>query len=128
MGHQIGDDVLKFVAQRLQNTMRETDFIARVGGEEFMVILPQTDERGASGFAEKLCTDLAACKVPIVGKVTISIGGAVARPVDQAAEVALRCADAAMYQAKDAGRNKYSIYNNSVGERYDLELQMEPPH
>lgn len=105
-GHEVGDDVLKFVAQRLQNTMRATDFIARVGGEEFMVILPQTDESGAKGFAEKLCADVAACKVPIVGKVTISIGGALARPLDPEAEIAVRGADAAMYQAKQAGRNR----------------------
>ncbi|MBU1439494.1 MAG: GGDEF domain-containing protein, partial [Gammaproteobacteria bacterium] len=105
-GHQIGDDVLKFVAERLQNNMRATDFVARYGGEEFIVILPLADEEGAKVFAEKLCADLASCLVPVVGKVTASFGGAVAKLADTSAETALRAADGAMYQAKQNGRNR----------------------
>jgi diguanylate cyclase (GGDEF)-like protein len=105
-GHQIGDDVLKFVAERLQNNMRATDFVARYGGEEFIVILPLADEEGAKVFAEKLCADLASCLVPVVGKVTASFGGVVAKLADTSAETALRAADGAMYQAKQNGRNR----------------------
>ncbi len=113
-GHEVGDQVLKFVALQLQQQLRGTDFIGRFGGEEFIVLLPMVDEKGARQFAEKLCLALSQCQVPVVGTVTASIGGAMAQLTDAAMETALRAADAAMYQAKQTGRNRVVFAGDAV--------------
>lgn len=113
-GHEVGDQVLQFVALQLQQQLRATDFIGRFGGEEFILLLPITDEQGARQFAEKLCLVLSQSQAPVVGSVTASIGGAMAQLSDPAIETALRAADAAMYQAKQTGRNRVVFAGDAV--------------
>ncbi|MEY4593004.1 MAG: hypothetical protein RIR18_1899 [Pseudomonadota bacterium] len=103
-GHETGDIVLKHVAAILQESARVTDFVARLGGEEFVVLLPNTDE-GARVIAEKMRQAVSESSAPVVGKVTISLGMAVASTEDENEATALNAADQAMYRAKGDGRN-----------------------
>lgn len=103
-GHHAGDTVLRDLGALLSQTIRATDGVGRLGGEEFVVVLGDSDENEAAVFAEKLrltvesmvfCGDL---------KISISIGVAESMPGENG-EAVLKRADAAMYDAKHAGRN-----------------------
>lgn len=115
-GHQIGDDVLKVVAEVLRNTVRKIDIPARFGGEEFMVILPATGERGARKLAERIREAVAELRIPIPGKgevsVTISVGVRTHRPNDTTVGMLIHEADEAMYQAKRTGRNRTCAFED----------------
>ena len=105
-GHGVGDQVLHEVAQRLLGASRSTDFVARFGGEEFLVLLPETDAEGAVVAAEKLRAAIEAGPIGSAGRVTASLGlctDAQARG-DRAA--VLKAADEALYDAKAGGRNR----------------------
>jgi len=107
-GHEVGDAVLKQVADILETSTRGTDFIARFGGEEFIAILPDTLE-GATELAEKLRMAVHEAQLPLVGQVTISIGIGFANLNDADQDVAVRAADAALYRAKAAGRDRICV-------------------
>ena len=117
-GHDAGDLVLKALAQLLQSRLRETDCAARLGGEEFAVLLPATDIEGALFVAQDLVRRAADQVHPGVGSVTISVGVASYGPLgsaDPAAPRQLLCeADQALYAAKGAGRNQAMIYTETV--------------
>jgi diguanylate cyclase (GGDEF)-like protein/PAS domain S-box-containing protein len=104
-GHPVGDAVLKEVVARMTDRIRETDLLARWGGEEFLVILPGTDAAGARQLAETLCAAVAEAPIPPVGTVTVSIGVAAFHP-GEAVEPWIARADEALYDAKEAGRNR----------------------
>lgn len=108
-GHAVGDAVLQAVAQQLRTTVRASDVVTRHGGEEFLVLLPDTDEAGLAAVAEKLRAAVEACAPAPVGRVTMSLGGAVAPGGAVAADELLRRADRALYAAKDAGRNRVRL-------------------
>ena len=107
-GHPAGDHVLRAVAQLLQRYTRAADFVARLGGEEFVVLLPATRVDQARVIADKLRELVAAKEHTFDGgavTVTVSCGIAEAGAGDTAADVYAR-ADAALYEAKAAGRNR----------------------
>lgn len=107
-GHMAGDKVLKLVAQTLSQTLRETDFAARFGGEEFAILLPNTAADDAMRVAEKLRQAVAACPFHRRGKevaVTISFGLSEIAPTDRL-ETLFERVDHALYQAKQQGRNR----------------------
>lgn len=104
-GHEAGDHVLRQMAGVLADSLRATDFVARFGGEEFLVITPDTDIEGTRASAEKLRKAVAGQSFPAVGTVTLSIGVASAQLEDAHQDDAIRRADAALYRAKDEGRN-----------------------
>ncbi|MFP4028247.1 MAG: diguanylate cyclase [Candidatus Brocadiia bacterium] len=100
-GHQVGDRLLKRCAELIQRNVRETDFVGRYGGDEFCVILPETDPQGAELVAEKLRKSVENSEdLPM----TISVGLAIWEP-GYNTERMLRQADKALYEAKDDGRN-----------------------
>lgn len=103
-GHDTGDDVLRFTAQVARTVMRDQDRLGRWGGEEFMVILPDCDERGAERIAVRLQWAMGARPHPRAGAITVSCGVAARRPGEDASDV-LRHADEALYAAKREGRN-----------------------
>ena len=108
-GHLVGDDVLKAVAQHLLDNLRSTDAVFRIGGEEFLLILPGADQREATQRLQGICTQLAACDVATRGgdqRVTLSAGLAYWPEQGQALDELLQAADAALYQAKRSGRNR----------------------
>ena len=106
-GHAVGDRVLVEVAERIRGFLRtDLDTVARFGGEEFTVILPETGGEGAAVVAEKLRAAVAATPFRDGFQVTVSVGVAT-RPEDGAApEELLRAADAALYEAKRSGRDR----------------------
>lgn len=107
-GHPVGDAVLKEVVRRLSERIRETDLLARWGGEEFLVILPGTEQTGAHQLAETLRAAVAEAPIAPVGTVTISAGVATFRP-GEAVQQWIARADEALYDAKENGRNRVAI-------------------
>lgn len=108
-GHATGDAVLALVAGLLAATVREADFVSRYGGEEFLVLLPDTALEGARTVAEKLRTVVAETAHPVAGRITISIGLAMAAPGTGELATVVAQADAALYEAKRSGRNRLVI-------------------
>lgn len=104
-GHDRGDQVLKTVVQRLQSGLRDTDTLARWGGEEFIVLNPQSTCEGASVLAERLRQALAGTPIEAAGQVTASFGVA-GYVAGDALDPLVKRADAGPYAAKHAGRNR----------------------
>jgi diguanylate cyclase (GGDEF)-like protein len=112
-GHQTGDEVLREVARRMQRSLRRYDTAGRLGGEEFLLVLPECSLEEGVKLAERLCHLVRS--EPVIAKnisieVSISLGVAVANQVVPAdLEALLGSADAALYRAKEAGRNRVEI-------------------
>ncbi len=104
-GHLIGDAVLVRIAGILRENVRKSDTLGRWGGEEFLLILPETDLEQACLLAEKLRQSIAAEHFPVVGPKTCSFGVASFQPGDTGDRLLAR-ADEALYEAKHAGRNR----------------------
>ena len=128
-GHVAGDEVLKIFAHRLQDNLRSFDMVARLGGEEFVVVLPDTTPHMTYFIAERLRRAVAdkpvKCSVP-EGEISIStsIGGAVIEPGDYEVQEILDRVDKYLYEAKNGGRN--CCIFESVG-RLNPEEYMQSP-
>ena len=110
-GHASGDQVLKTVAQRVSGSIRDFDLLARYGGEEFVVIMPSTPADISLMVAERLCGMIANNPFEASGSespldITVSIGVATTTDPMVTADELLRRADAALYEAKNGGRNQ----------------------
>jgi len=108
-GHLAGDDVLRNTAIQLGALLRQTDILGRYGGEEFGLLLPETKLEGAHILAERIRAQIAEIQVPYGNthiQVTISAGIAEYHPDMARYEDLVKAADDALYQAKDAGRNR----------------------
>jgi diguanylate cyclase (GGDEF)-like protein/PAS domain S-box-containing protein len=110
-GHQTGDQVLQTVASIMRDRLRRVDVLGRYGGEEFVMLLPETSRTTAMATANRLCAALAATSMPIEGEdavsVTVSIGvAALTDCMGVTLEQLLARADQALYEAKNAGRNQ----------------------
>lgn len=106
LGHPKGDEVLAAVGSVVKGTLRDSDFAARFGGEEFLVLLPGSDRENGAMVAEKLRLAIASLRVPEVNGIQASFGVA-AMPEDaDSREQLLRRADRALYAAKRSGRNR----------------------
>ncbi|RZS87537.1 diguanylate cyclase (GGDEF)-like protein [Motilibacter rhizosphaerae] len=107
-GHKAGDALLAGVAAALQERLRETDVVARLGGDEFAVLLREVDLTAATALAESLVSAVAAVRVPgaRTGRASTSIGGCVFGEGWADAAAVVVAADSAMYDAKEAGRNR----------------------
>ncbi|MCK3775154.1 PleD family two-component system response regulator [Ensifer sesbaniae] len=110
-GHDAGDEVLREFANRIRTTVRGADLACRFGGEEFVVVMPDTSAEMAAGVAERLRLIIESLPFPVpqadgVLKVTASMGIATLRPDADTAEALLKRADTALYQAKNEGRNR----------------------
>lgn len=104
-GHPVGDELLRSVARTIAGSVREADFVIRIGGEEFIVLLPRTDLQGALLVAEKIRQAIAANPLPAVGVRTASLG--VAEHIRYESFLHwYRRVDGALYQAKQSGRNR----------------------
>ena len=98
--------MLAQVARILSATVRESDFVSRYGGEEFLVLLPDTALDGARSVAEKMRAAVAAATHRVAGPITISIGLAMVSPQQGDLEAAVAQADDALYEAKRSGRDR----------------------
>ena len=104
-GHAVGDEVLRRLAELLNERLREADIAGRWGGEEFLIVLPHTDQEGARRVAEDLRRALEATTMPEVGQVTMSLGCSGYRN-GEGIDPFIKRLDDALYAAKDAGRNQ----------------------
>lgn len=112
-GHECGDEVLKQVSRTILGLLREQDHVARWGGEEFLVMLPETGLKGAESVADKLRMAVAetVAKGPDGGvKVTMTFGVAEFSNMVSVDEI-IKNADNALYQGKETGRNKVVVYS-----------------
>ena len=108
-GHAVGDEALKAFTANCQELLRENDVLGRIGGEEFSIILPETERAGAENVAERFRQTTADLKLYAEEQVvhyTVSIGVTHLRQEDTGFEPVLRRADEALYLAKNGGRNK----------------------
>jgi len=108
-GHIAGDGVLRQIAEVLRSHVRGEDIAARIGGEEFAVLLPEESPFGAHAFAERLRQAVAATPFAPGGvprRLTVSIGLAWLSPAHASRPALMRAADEALYAAKDGGRNR----------------------
>jgi diguanylate cyclase (GGDEF)-like protein len=116
-GHATGDRVLIAVADAMEAVSRENDVVARIGGEEFCALLPETDADQALAFAQRLGTAIEAIRVSVENdnvSPTISIGLSSNAEVSRSFDEMLSQADAAMYAAKRAGRARIVMWNTSI--------------
>ncbi|QOP46159.1 sensor domain-containing diguanylate cyclase [Sulfurimonas paralvinellae] len=112
-GHATGDDVLKKLADVLRESLRDTDYVGRYGGEEFVIALPDTSLNDAVEFAQRLRKKVAAISCHPEEKesfnITISLGVAELNSENNTVDKILEAADSAMYRAKESGRNCVKI-------------------
>jgi diguanylate cyclase (GGDEF)-like protein len=104
LGHAAGDSVLRTVVALVADRVRRLDRVFRIGGDEFLLLLPDTDLNAAQTVAEDLRTRIAAAAMLGAAPVTVSIGVAVRQPGQQI-DAWMHAADAALYRAKQQGRN-----------------------
>lgn len=117
-GHDAGDNVLKELAFRAQNSVRADDVVVRLGGDEFVIMLVEEDRRNLKAIAERMFTLLSglvycgSTSIPI----SVSMGATTFEPGLSSLEEALKEADTALYEAKRQGRNKVVLYTSEMGE------------
>ncbi len=126
-GHDVGDELLKSVANRLFSCVREDDTVARIGGDEFTVLLANTDQVSVVKVIEKIF-DAMQKPFLVLGieiHTTFSVGVSIYKQDGEHPDTLLRNADTAMYKAKDSGKNTYQFYNEQmtalVRERLELD-------
>ncbi len=107
-GHLAGDDILKALVQKVTKQIRETDIFARWGGEEFVLLMPETNKEEAFEVCESLRKEIAFLEHPTVGNITCSFGISQLLKADTKESIFKRCDDA-LYKAKHSGRNRVEI-------------------
>ena len=128
-GHGVGDEVLKTIAFRLKDSLRSFDLVARLGGEEFVVILPDTNEEMSHFVSERLRRTIGErpIKCNVEGgeiTVTTSIGGAFIEPGIHSVQAVIDRADKALYAAKEGGRD-CTVFEN-IGKLDPEKFKQEP--
>ena len=132
-GHAAGDSVLRHLAATMGKTLRGMDLVARVGGEEFAILLPESDADGARAFATRLCQMIAAQTVDVDGvaiRVTVSAGTATMDASIDSIDLLMKRADTAMYAAKASGRNRVVCWTAALASgltHTPLQLPLQPP-
>ncbi len=133
-GHPAGDQVVSQVAQFLRRSVRQEDFVARYGGDEFALILPEVSLQQAVEVAERIRQEVAVTPFELSGisetvAITFSIGvaGPPAEPSEEiTSETILRWADQALYRSKAAGRNKVHWYHPELEQIFPADVALKP--
>jgi diguanylate cyclase len=127
LGHAAGDRLLVIVAERLRAALRPDDLLARFGGDEFVILLAQTDERGALVIAARLRNELGR-PVQLDGHsrhVTASVGLTLSDRNDVHATDLIRDGDAAMYRAKVSGKDSYALFDSGLQDEVRQRMELE---
>lgn len=127
LGHHMGDEFLKIIAQRLQCEIRDTDTAGRFAGDEFAILLPNTEAEEAISLAQRLNTALAE-PFEVNGhslSVSASIGIALNYITEESVDSLLKKADQAMYFTKKAGKNNYTLYTTELDQESAFTLLVE---
>jgi two-component system, cell cycle response regulator len=112
-GHLLGDRILQSVAKVLRTSIRRRDKVGRFGGDEFMIVLPETGPRGAFRLAERIRSNIqikAGVDIGFSAGITASLGAASCHAADPDCDNLLACADSALYRAKSLGRNRAELW------------------
>ncbi|MBV1790291.1 EAL domain-containing protein [Marinobacterium sp. D7] len=128
LGHPLGDQLLVAVAERLQACLRDTDRVARVGGDEFAVLLTDDSSTEEAIRISRRIIDKIGRPYNIEGHVIvvgISIGIAISPRDGHDPDRLMKCADLALYRAKDEGRNRYSFFEQEMGARLQARRTLE---
>ncbi len=128
LGHMLGDRLLIEVAQRLSRCLRQDDTVARLGGDEFVLLINSIPDIQAALNAAQRIQDSLKYGFNLGGQevfTTVSIGIALGHPHYESAEDLLRDADAAMYKAKQQGKNRYAVFQNNMHSQAVALLQLE---
>ncbi|MES2952544.1 MAG: EAL domain-containing protein [Pseudomonadota bacterium] len=136
LGHGVGDQLLQSVAQRLVACVRQSDTVSRQGGDEFVVLLSEIEHAEDAAQSAQKILDALALPHPIDGRnlhISVSIGISVCPADGQEPDTLLRCADTAMYHAKESGRNNFKFFKQEMNTRaverqtieYGLRLALE---
>ena len=128
LGHSVGDELLKQVANRLRSCLREGDTVARLGGDEFIVLLPNINSDDIARLVAKKLVD--AIKQPffVDGNelfLTGSIGISMFPENGETADLLIKNADTAMYYTKEQGKNSFNCYNRDMSIKHSRMLNME---
>lgn len=114
-GHVLGDAVIREVSRRIKASVRKSDVVVRYGGEEFMIIVPETRDGSLSRIGEKIRAAVSEFPLSQAAiQVTVSVGATEFRPGVESAETLIERADRALYRAKEAGRNSVMVDENLV--------------
>jgi len=128
LGHEIGDKLLIHVSKLLENLIRESDTLARIGGDEFVILFPIVNSTNdVENIAKKILSTLQE-KHDIDGHklfVTTSVGISMFPDNSKDVENLIKDADTAMYEAKNSGRNSYALYTESMGNHISKQLELE---
>jgi diguanylate cyclase (GGDEF)-like protein/PAS domain S-box-containing protein len=132
-GHAAGDYLLKTIAKRIQNVIRKQDTIARMGGDEFVLVLADVGKtkKKAQAYSQKIIEKISsAIKVPFEyddyqHQCSASIGVCLFKGKAADSEELLRRADMSMYLAKKLGRNCYQVYDENMQPKYDYQMQLK---
>jgi diguanylate cyclase (GGDEF)-like protein/PAS domain S-box-containing protein len=128
LGHAAGDKLLKEAAERLRSCIRSSDTVGRLGGDEFAAILSELGKLGDAGLVAQKIIDVFKRPFDLEGKetyVTASVGITLYPADSDSAEALVVNADAAMYRAKEQGRNNYQYFTRDMNERALQRVQME---
>jgi diguanylate cyclase (GGDEF)-like protein len=133
LGHRAGDELVAAVGRALTDELRDGDIAARLGGDEFAALLHDADLAGAAACAQRICASIRTSQLrPGVrpGQITVSIGVAPLAAMEASWDGALANADAAMYAAKESGRDGYAVHEGTVApaavirERFDWSTRL----
>jgi diguanylate cyclase (GGDEF)-like protein/PAS domain S-box-containing protein len=127
LGHHLGDEFLKMVSERLQQNLRKTDTISRLGGDEFTILLPETSREVVIRLAERV-NHMLAEPFHLEGHsvtVSASIGIAFSRGKENSVQELIRHADTAMYHTKKIKKNSYTIYSEEMDVNTSYRLTIE---
>ena len=112
LGHNAGDDCLKELSELVSKKVRHTDTLARWGGEEFIILLPETPEESALKVAEAIRKAIESNAFSLNRTVTVSLGVAEIATDDSNVDMVIARADEALYASKEAGRNKANAWSS----------------
>ncbi len=113
-GHPVGDAAIRQIAAILKTLLRSGDTAARYGGEEFGIILPETSLLEAALIADRLCSQIRNSQVPVLGKITASLGTASYPKQARSSSELIERADKALYVAKNSGRDQVRVYEEEM--------------
>ncbi len=128
LGHDVGDELLKTVAERLQSVLRETDFVARLSGDEFCILIDRVDDQYDAADVARRGLEALNQPVELSGQILrprASIGIAYFPADGEDAPSLLKAADSAMYAAKEEGKHRYAFYQPELTQKAQQRLRME---
>jgi diguanylate cyclase (GGDEF)-like protein len=116
-GHAVGDTVLAAIAKVVRSSVRESDSVCRIGGEEFAIVAPSMDVQAARSLAERLAARIAGTEFDAVGRVSISVGVTLGPEHAANPRELIACGEAAMMTAKAHGKNRIVVFDEHTGAR-----------